>query len=726
LRKDEGLEAAGRELRSPENLSLTDSINSVISEMFTEEDHLFKERFHAVDRSLTFNRMFIYSAVLLLFLGLLTEVLLAVIHRTRRRMAEMDLQDHEALLKAIMDGGGHAMYTIDEKFILTSFNRAAERITGYDASHFVGKHALELMEDVFDKKELQNRARQLSQKYGRPVSGTEIFILPLEGRDYYEQEWTVISKDGKRVPISITISVLRNNEGGIHGYLGIGQDITERKEVDKVKNEFISTVSHELRTPLTSIRGALGLIAGGAAGALPEKAAELAAIAYKNSERLVLIINDILDIEKIESGLLSIHAIPVNVAEKLRNSISANQGYGDKYKVSFVIKQVPQDALILADPDRFMQIMANLLSNAAKFSPPGSEVWVGAEFQEGSVCFSVRDSGPGIPEEFRSRIFQKFAQVDNSNTGHCEGTGLGLSIAKKLVEAMGGAIRYETEMGKGTTFFFNLPLAHAPVSSNIPAPRDVNDKRPLVLICEDDRDVARLLGIWLEKAGFATEMAHTLEETRIKLRGRPYSAMTLDLMMPDGSGLEFVHELRVNPVTYGLPVVVISVNAEEGQKTLNGDGIGVVDWLKKPIDEKQMVESLYRAISGMGKGKPHILHVEDDMDLVRIIEDSLQGRVYLTVANTIREAEKQLKIRHFDLVVLDLSLPDGSGLELLERLNSISGYTVPVLILSAHETDLEIQGKVKAALVKSRISETRIVETILSLVERHHILPDGA
>ena len=715
LRKTLGLNAASVEIGSRRGLSLTLDIDAIIAGMLAEEDRLFRERLLTEKKHLRLNQILMYSAVLVFFVGLIAELSLAIAYKSRRREMEMALQEHNILLHAIMDGGKHAIFSTDSTGTITSFNRAAERMLGYPASHFVGRKAGEMMEQVYEQEELRTRAQELSVKFGRPITGIEIFLLPLEGQGIYEQEWTVCRNDGKRVPITLTVTALRTQGGEIHGFLGIAQDISDRKEIDRVKNEFISTVSHELRTPLTSIRGALGLVSGGAAGQLPEKASELVAIAHKNSERLVLIINDILDIKKIESGKLSLHIVPVGVADVVQQALEANQIYGDKYSVTFISKRVDASARVMADSSRLMQIMANLLSNAAKFSPAGSEVWVNADCRDGRVHFSIRDFGAGISEEFRARIFQKFAQADQSGTRHFEGTGLGLSIAKRLVEAMGGTIRFETTLKNGTTFFFDLPQAHVVSSASASTFHDGVEKQR-ILICEDDRDVAALLKVWLERAGFAVEMTHTLAETREKLRSKSFSAMTLDLMLPDGSGLDFVHELRVNPITHGMPIVVVSMSAEEGERA-SGDVIGIVDWLTKPVDEGQLVEALKQAVSGIGEARPHILHVEDNVDLAHIIGRSLQGIVDLTIASTLREAEKWLKVRRFDLVVLDLTLPDGSGLDLLERLNSLAGYPVPVLILSAHETDKTVQSKVKAALVKSRVSEARIVETILAMVQ---------
>ncbi len=235
------------------------------------------------------------------------------------------------------------------------------------------------------------------------------------------------------------------------------QRLKVEQALERVKQDFISTVSHELRTPLTSIRGALGLAASGAVGVLPEKASELVSIAYRNSEQLSRIINDILDIEKIESGKVSFQIQSADATAFLRQVLEANRSYGDKFGVRFVLKDSSQNLQVLADPDRLAQILNNLLSNAAKFSPSGSEVWVASESRGKFVRFSVRDFGPGIPKDFHHLMFEKFAQRGNEDDQRSEGTGLGLSITKKLVEAMHGSIGFETEPGKGTTFNVDLP-----------------------------------------------------------------------------------------------------------------------------------------------------------------------------------------------------------------------------------------------------------------------------
>ncbi|NOJ93368.1 PAS domain S-box protein [Corallococcus coralloides] len=231
----------------------------------------------------------------------------------------------------------------------------------------------------------------------------------------------------------------------------------ERQRVERMKNEFISTVSHELRTPLTSIRGSLGLLCGGIVGSLEPEVARMVGIAHKNSERLLRLINDILDLEKMESGRLDLHLAPTNVVPLLALALQAHQGYADEYGVRLEAAVDLPHAHARVDEDRFIQVLANLLSNAIKFSPQGERVTLSLTREAGALRVGVQDRGPGIPEAFQARVFQKFAQADASDTRKRPGTGLGLSIAHGLVARMGGALRFTTSPTDGTRFSFDLP-----------------------------------------------------------------------------------------------------------------------------------------------------------------------------------------------------------------------------------------------------------------------------
>jgi len=274
----------------------------------------------------------------------------------------------------------------------------------------------------------------------------------------YQLEKRYVHKNGHIVWAWLSVSLVRDADGTPKYFVAQIQDITARKQVDRMKSEFIAAVSHELRTPLTSIRGSLGLISGGATGPISDKVARLVNVAYQNAGRLTLIINDILDAEKIESGKLSLDLAAQALAPLLEQSVEQNRGYGLTHNVRFELSRPVPEVNVNVDASRVLQVLANFLSNAAKFSPPESAVDVSATLLYGMVRVAVTDRGAGIPTEFQPRMFQKFSQADGSDSRARGGTGLGLAIAKSLVEQMGGKIGYVTQSGIGTTLYFDLPV----------------------------------------------------------------------------------------------------------------------------------------------------------------------------------------------------------------------------------------------------------------------------
>lgn len=389
----------------------------------------------------------------------------------------------------------------------------------------------------------------------------------------------------------------------VRGFFSLGTDVTELKRMDRMKSEFVSTVSHELRTPLTSIRGSLGLVWNGIAGALPEKAQALVGIAKNNCERLIRLINDILDSEKIESGKMRFEMQALELEPLLEQSIAANEGLANQQKVSLVLRKKSaslhrqQLLRVNVDGDRLMQVLANLLSNAIKFSPPGSEVEITIRSNGSRVRVEIRDHGPGISEAFKKRIFQKFSQADSSDTRQKGGTGLGLSISRALIERMNGTIGFSTPGldQHGTVFYFELPQWRE--TPAVTAPMGLHEvARPRVLVCEDDPDIARLIGMILDREGFDVDMAHTASQAHEHLQQERYAAMTVDIKLPYENGLQLIYELRQQPRTAHLPVLVLSVSAEDARLHGGHHALSISDWLEKPLDEKRLVKCLKRAI----------------------------------------------------------------------------------------------------------------------------------
>ncbi len=276
---------------------------------------------------------------------------------------------------------------------------------------------------------------------------------------FYEVEHRVRSIHGEwRWILSRAKVSERDAQGKASRITGTNADITDSKEIERLKNEFISTVSHELRTPLTAIIGALGLMRERREKS-PGESAMLLEMAYQNSERLASLINDVLDLEKIESGQMAFRLVPLDIAAFLENAININAAYGDKFGVRFRLRHPLPDITVQADADRLLQVVTNLMSNAAKFSPGGGVIDIAAELRDAMLRISVSDHGPGVPAEFHDRIFHRFEQADSSDTRQKSGTGLGLSICKAIIEKMGGRIGFDSAPGEGATFYFELPAA---------------------------------------------------------------------------------------------------------------------------------------------------------------------------------------------------------------------------------------------------------------------------
>ena len=528
--------------------------------------------------------------------------------------------------------------------------------------------------------------------------------------------------DGSSFPAEISIG--QYVEQGRNASVCVLRDVTERRRLEQLKSEFVSTVSHELRTPLTSIRASLGLIAGGVAGEVSPEVRELLDIAYNNSERLVLLVNDILDMEKIESGRLEFRRERLPARRILEQAVEANRAYGAQFGVGFTLtppEGPDADAAVYADAGRIQQVLANLLSNAAKFSPRDGVVEVSLAIDAGNITFHVRDHGKGIPAEFRDRIFQRFAQADSSDVRQKGGTGLGLSISKAIVEHHGGVVGFDDAEGGGTLFWFTLPRLAERLPMQSPMPAATGKGRRRALIVEDDADVALLLSRMLGQHGWDSEVARNAAEAFESLDRASFDAMTLDLMLPDEDGLSVFRRLRQRPDGKALPVIVVSAIADQGKVQLNGDAVGVVDWLDKPIDQLRLREALRQALRTSDR-PARILHVEDDHDIVRVVSAVMGDEAQIIPARTLAEARATLAAdANFALVIVDVGLPDGSGLDLLGELRHLP-KPPPVLIFSASDYDAGTARHVAASLVKSRTENRELHETIRHLIEQ---LPPG-
>ena len=495
-----------------------------------------------------------------------------------KRISEA-LRDSEALLRQVTDTVPALIAYIDKNQRFQFHNRTYEEAFGLSSAQIHDRTMQEVMGPLFDG---QVRGHVLKALAGHAVRyEREHLTADGERRDYVMNYFPRYGEE--------------EQEDKIIGFFSVGNDVTEFKRIDRMKSEFVSTVSHELRTPLTSIRGSLGLVSGGIAGELPEKAKALVEIAKNNCERLIRLINDILDSEKIESGKMRFEMQPADLVSVMEQALAANEGFAAQHKVKLVLRKGSQPLRVFVDTDRLIQVVTNLLSNAIKFSPAEGEVKVVLRLGEGRVRVEISDNGPGIPEEFRKRIFQKFSQADSSDTRQKGGTGLGLNISRAIIESMDGKIGFTTESQVGSTFFFELPeWREAPP---VTAPMGLYPvARPRILVCEDDPDVAQLIGMILDKGGFDADIAHSAAQARDYLAMASYAAMTVDVQLPYENGLELIRGLRQDPRSAQLPILVLSVSAAEARDDEANQALGIAGWLEKPLDEQRLLQCLRRVI----------------------------------------------------------------------------------------------------------------------------------
>lgn len=360
-----------------------------------------------------------------------------------RKQAEQSLERLSRQLELILNSVGEGLCGLDTQGQITFVNPAAAKLLDYPAADLIGQSVRTIL--------------PATQPNGTPYvledspigSALREGVVPRLTQELFRRrDGTVISVEYGSTPIV--------EQNIIVGAVVAFRDITERQVVERMKDEFISVVSHELRTPLTSIHGSLGMLASGLLEGEPETSKRLLTIAAESTERLVRLINDILDIERIESGRVTMVRQICDAAELLAQAAATMQGMADRFGVSLAVTATPLS--LWADPDRILQTLTNLLSNAIKFSPPGATIELSAQPQEGQVHFQVQDRGRGIPADKLETIFERFQQVDASDSRNHEGTGLGLAICRSIVQQHGGQIGVESTLGVGSRFYFTLPL----------------------------------------------------------------------------------------------------------------------------------------------------------------------------------------------------------------------------------------------------------------------------
>lgn len=599
----------------------------------------------------------------------------------------------------------NGMVIIDRDGRIAMANVAIETQFGYRQEELLG-HSVDMLVPVRPRSQ-DARDRGASN---RPAERHHI------GADVDHFGWR---KDGSEFPIEVVLTPIGARKDCL--VLGVIIDLSERRRIERLKDEFVSTVSHELRTPLTSISGSLGLLMGQWAGKLPESAARLLEIAHKNSQRLVRLINDILDIEKIESGHVVFNLSRIGLRQLVEQAIESNRGFAESYGVRVRLDAASEDGKVNVDPDRLSQVMTNLLSNAIKFSPPDQEVLVAVEKYGNALRVSVRDHGVGIPAAFKPHIFEKFAQADATDSRQKGGTGLGLSIAKKIVERLGGAAGFADALGGGTIFHIELPACDGADAADIDPEAGQSTVR--ILLCENDREAATALRERLRPAGFAVDVAYTAAAAVAHANATSYAAVLVNLRLPDGDGISLILRMRALANHRDTPMIVISDDAARGRNDVRSSRLNVLDWLSVPVEFERLVQILKASTAPQSHRRARILHLDDDYDVLAVVTDALRTMADVVSVDSIESARRTLTTERIDLAVLDISLGTGSGLDLLPHLRDRLGNVIPVIIFSAHDAGLACDEQVQVALSKSHASIDNLVAAVS---DRLALLPPRA
>ncbi|GAC1417532.1 MAG: hypothetical protein NVSMB62_08330 [Acidobacteriaceae bacterium] len=516
------------------------------------------------------------------------------------------------------------------------------------------------------------------------------------------------------------------------------QNLSQRSSLDSVKDEFISTVSHELRTPLTSIRGALGLLSAGLLGNVDAKAHNLLRIASTNTERLIRLINDILDLERMESGRAALALRRCSVLELAREAVETMTAMADAAQIRLDLQcYAPRDLIYFdADPDRILQVLTNLLSNAIKFSPAETTVFVQVDGNADSLLLKVVDEGRGIPADKLESVFDRFQQVESADASRKGGTGLGLAICRSIVQQHNGAIWAQAnQTGPGTTLWVQFSRAARASDADVPAilATPVQRGTGRILVCDDDPSIRVVVAEQLRQHGYDILEARSGEEA-IAMASRyfdrqPISAILLDLNMPGLGGWETLQQLRDSPATATIPVVILSVMAPSGPSA-NGLGRRSPNhqgWVQKPFNENLLLAELGRVLE-QREGPGQILLVEDDDDLARVILAGFDGTsVVVDHAATRQQAMDRCLSGPPDLLILDLNLPDGDGFSFVDWLRRQPALrALPLVVYSGREISQEEMSKLQLGptefLTKAKVKPEEVERLVLTMVQRlrHH------
>jgi PAS domain S-box-containing protein len=589
------------------------------------------------------------------------------------RQQQEESSKNKAILASIADG----VVVNDRRGRIIMVNHAAELILDAQAETLIG-HDLKSLFKLFTAGAREDILKAMTAILSDPT----VQVAP-------EMAQTMLEIDNRTINAHLAPVMTERRE--FLGIVTIFRDITKEVEADRAKSDFVSTVSHELRTPMTAIKGYTDLIYSKAVGEINDNQKRFLGIIKNNTDRLTALINDLLDISRVETGRVRFEPETLLLGDVVKNVIEAlatnaeNREQVLNYRIEAGLPEIK------GDPNRLTQVFTNLVGNAINYTPEGGEISVNVYSVEGAVRADVTDDGIGISPDDLGKVFERFYRADHPVVQESRGTGLGLPIVKMFVEMHGGRVWADSELDRGSTFTVILPLPTVQQKEEgleqIWSEATVNLQKRLVLVADDDPDIAELVKLHLEQVGYQTIVAgRGVQVLEIARREHP-DLIVLDILLPDMDGRAVLETLKSEPHTSDIPVLILSIVADDG----DAFDLGAAGYLTKPIDEQELLGAVRAAFARRGR----ILVVEDDVDTIEMMRLALR-RVGYTVDIAAEGYEALSLARRWrpQAILLDLRLPGMDGYEALTHLKrSPITQDIPIIVTSAHVVDTSREDK---------------------------------
>lgn len=635
---------------------------------------------------------------------------------TKQKEAERALASQEALYRTLIEAAPQVIWVADADGQVALLNKAWHEFSGLSEEESLGTRWAEALhpEDLPDVLAKWERA----YTHGETYSG----------------ECRFRAKDGSYETFIFIGTPVRDDSGKIINWVGINTNIADRVQAEialqeakdtaeyanRAKSEFLATMSHELRTPLNAIIGFSEILRDEIIGTINDEQKELVLDIHTSGNHLLAMINDILDLSKIEAGKMDLQLEQFSVQEAVTEVNTIINALANRKQIQLTL-ELDREVLIEADKIKFKQILYNLLSNAIKFTDAGGKITTKFEVSGSALLGSVTDTGVGISPQDRAKLFQPFTQLDASSTRAHSGTGLGLALTNRLIQLHGGKIWVDSEIDEGSTFSFTFPLHQQEQKVEATAPDVSNsettvaaDSNRTILVAEDNEQAAQLLGIYLTEAGYQVEYAADGEEAIAKAAEIQPFAITLDILLPKKDGWQVLREMKTKPNLQTIPVIIISVT-EERQLAF---GLGAVDHLVKPIDKEALLTSLQSLKLPSRDGSPRILVVDDDPQTVRLLSTVLTNDGYEVLKVYGGSEAIEIAISQSpDLIILDMMMPQVDGFQVIQHLTGDPRTCdIPIIICTALDlTDADrdrLNGQIQSVIRKTGNVKEELLTTI--------------